>query len=461
MSDEDSTKSSYNSANRDLEELPIVTVKGIRIRLVTLAGILVVAVPVMYSVVKELYDKFIEQPRQILALEARIREQSLKIEALGAENDDLQQRNQQQNQQQNRPLIFSPDNEAIIISPTVVLAWQGRSEPSEEHTLIEVVSVEKNEGFQRIHVTGGKSSFTWNANGQYGHYMWRVIQGNYGSAEAPANKVSDWRTFHIYKTAIDSIRKLKVLKVANQATQTSVFNRRENDVRAGFEIELIHWVAEELGRVLGIPEGIKVQFVDTGEWSQLLPLVNDQKAILAVGSITRTKQREVDNPGIKFSSGYLTVHEVLIGLRHSCPEFPRCLSGAKVGAQANTLNYEAAQALHRAWSFNVDGLFTDFESLLDKLTHNTINFAMVDDILLPSSGNEAEDTYWKSQALDDYLARAKEYRDAIGFGTEEYAMAVIAEPPGNQTLLELINSALDSDKGKQKIKELETKFLHR
>src|SRR5690349_6557503 len=163
--------------------------------------------------------------------------------------------------------------------------------------------------------------------------------------------------------------------------------------------------------------------------------------------MTRTTERETRFKGVRFTDGYYTTHQILVGRPESGIATVRDLGAAHtVGVMRDTTNQQAAQALARRHGFKVRDAYTTFDDLYSALDSHVIDAALVDDVFVHDK--LANRRFKRIGAeLDSALRDTRFYRDIIGYPSETYAIAVSdagLARSGGERFIDVVNEQLRS-----------------
>jgi ABC-type amino acid transport substrate-binding protein len=213
----------------------------------------------------------------------------------------------------------------------------------------------------------------------------------------------------------------KILVATTPTSYDRFVSSNGNGVYSGFEIELIRYIAAQLGLELHSSVPLAVSTVEI-PWSGLFTAMQQGEADIAIRSITRTKSREQEYPNLDFTSGYLTNHQIFITMLPN-GNFPDSLRGAKVGVKQNSFNERAARFLAEQYQFTTDASYVAYGDLYQALRDGKIAYALVDSVLasefLRNQGAQL------GPALDAQLRSF--YDKELGQDHEEYSIVIRRE----------------------------------
>jgi len=350
------------------------------------------------------------------------------------------------------PVLLSPAEGQAVFGRQVLFTWDYRHHRPDQRYALELRYLSMpnspllcynvpNSQQKRMHLELNEKD--------YGDYLWRVYPGDYQpSTQFTGKQWSGWNSFRTYKNVIDRIKQTRLLRVATNPTYYGIFNVADGQGKHhGFDIDLVNWIGEQLAKELKISGGIKVVILDMG-WDEMFRAVERCEADLAASTISRMVSREKKYPGLRFSVGYLTIHQIFIQT-HLGGKFPQDLKGKTVGAASDSTNLEAAIHLKDQFGFKIKVIESpSYGDLFKQLQQGQIDFGLVD--------HTATLGYPLGKWLDPYLGDFN--RNTFGVDCEDYALAVPYEPDEKQSLLSLINKLLRSSEGKDLLQQLKKRY---
>ena len=295
-----------------------------------------------------------------------------------------------------------------------------------------------------------------------GRFIWRIIPGYLlKKEEVIQGKASNYSYFTIYRSTIDRIKGTKSLRIGTSPSFKGAFNFvGEEGMVLGFDMDLINWILPKLAEKLKVQDKIDCKIVKIA-WKDLLPSLAKHEIDVVISSMTSTRNREEDNPGVKFTTGYYQSHQIFIALingkrfNQSLEDLNQ-LRGEKVGVFAGTTNEKAGRFLAPKYRFTIDNTYKSQDDLISALQNNRIHFALVDDVLIKTC--HGLQVHQVGPKLDNLLTDF--YVNKLGRPNEMYAIAVVEEPQVTPNLLTLINEMLESPEGQQKLKDLTKKWIN-
>lgn len=342
-----------------------------------------------------------------------------------------------------RPVPLVPPDGASVIGTHQLFVWDYVKHDANTTYVVELrrFSAEK---LAETRVMGVPQSDTKRllvtlAGGSKAEFQWRVTPGNVvNGAAIPSGPWSAVHTFSVYPTVLDRILSTAVLRLAS--TPTSYDRAIASDGMGGFsgyEFEVAQWLAEQLGKQLGLQSALKIDLVDV-PWDRLFSAIQRGEADMAIRSITRSTARERDNPNLRFTKGYLRNHQVFIQTA-AHGDFPRSLEGTVVGVKRNSINEKAAEFLSGKYRFKIDSSFIAYADIYQALRDGRIAFALVDSVLV--AGQLGTEYFQFGPQLDQILKVF--YQKELGTPYEEYAV-LVSGAGSNDKLRKLLDGALES-----------------
>ncbi len=342
--------------------------------------------------------------------------------------------------------VYPPDG-SHMIGNSVALEWTYGDDSQKDDFTLQIVPVNAGEPATRRGINKREMKYYYDIPvGDYGSFIWRLRKGDLNSE----HEWSEWRRFTAYASAVDRLRSRKELVVGTVPAYKGPFSYLENEDIVGFDIELVRWIASQLGEQLVIPD-LKVRIVNYN-WDQLLPAVEDQLFDLAVASLSKSKDRTQRFKRLRFSDGYIDIKQVLLSLDEKI--LPRDLKNSVVGVAFDTTNELAAMSLAESFGITVDAQSEYYPELKDKLLSGEIDFALVDDLLAFT----AQGRGFYQHEISDLLEKSGYFERMFDGSNEQYAIAVVYEPQVEDTLLSRVNGILRSPAGQRKLEELKARL---
>ncbi|MCG3419326.1 ABC transporter substrate-binding protein [Oceanobacillus jordanicus] len=218
----------------------------------------------------------------------------------------------------------------------------------------------------------------------------------------------------------------KVLKMATSA-DFPPFESRDNEGNfEGFDIDLAHLIAEELGYELDI-EDMK--------FDGLIGALQADRVDMVMSGMSSTDERKKN---VDFSTPYHHSGEMFVTTSESAIESLEDLEGKTIGVQLGTIQEEGAETLSEEYGFEVKKV-DDAGLIIQELNSNRIDAGYMDKTVATG--------FIKEQGL-------------IGFDdptTSSPGMG-IAFPKGSEMVTE-VNEVLEKLEDEGKIQELEEKWL--
>ena len=345
------------------------------------------------------------------------------------------------------PNQVHPPDGSHMIGNSIALEWTYGDDSQKDDFTLQIVSIDAGEPATRRGINKRQMKYYYDIpEGDYGSFIWRLRKGDLNSE----HEWSQWRRFTAYASAVDRLRSRKELIVGTVPSYKGPFSYLENEEIVGFDIELVRWIASQLGEQLVIPD-LRVRIVNYN-WDQLLPGVEDQVFDLAVGSLSKSKERKRRFKRLRFSDGYIDIKPVLLSLKEKI--LPRDLKNSVVGVTYDTTNELAAMSLAESFGLTVNANSEYYTELRDKLLSGDIDFALVDDLLAFTV--EGHGLY--RHEISDLLENSGYFERMFDDSNEQYAIAVVYEPQVEDTLLSRVNGLLRSPAGQRKLEELKARL---
>lgn len=277
-----------------------------------------------------------------------------------------------------------------------------------------------------------------------GTYVWRV-------AAAKGN----WSGYSYFIVAPQTNSQPQDLQVGVNFAQQSPFMTRNvmandaGDPYCGFDFALVTWIANQLK-----PKR-QLKWHEYATVPKLLQAVRDNEVDMAVGSLTRTRERE--DAGNAFTDGYMSAAPVL-----ACKRFdPACAADAtaafahlrddEVAVITPTTNEAAADELKTRYKFIKRSMLT-FQSLNSALVSGRVHFIIVDRPFIESRCDTNDADALRCFSLP--RSRLKKYMLKLGRPREEYAIAV-----DDARVRAQINKQIKEAKKTGKLLEWQRKYL--
>lgn len=344
-----------------------------------------------------------------------------------------------------QPVLIFPSDRSSVIGMEQPFLWDYKRHESTSGYIMEIrdlsssaqpavkVNVVRPET-KRMHYSFEKE------NAISGEYLWRIRPGQFaGGKEIGQGPWSHTNIFSVYKTVTDRIRMTGKLIVATTPTSYDAFVSSDgSDQYAGFEVELVDWLAAQLGQSMRLPQALMVEVKEV-PWTKMFNIMQNGEADIAIRSITRSISREKEYPNLRFSKGYQQNHQILVQIRKE-GTFPDSLNGAIVGVKENTINEKAARYLSLKYKFKVDASYVAYGDLYQALREGRINFALVDSTLATKFLNKQVSQF--GQSLDTVLKPF--YLRELGQENEEYAVLIHESNPKDD-LRKVLDGILNSE----------------
>jgi len=345
------------------------------------------------------------------------------------------------------PEQVNPPDGSHTIGNSIELEWTYGDDSLKDDFTLQIVPVDEGEPATRRALNKREMKYYYDIpEGNFGGFIWRLRKGDLNSD----HEWSDWRRFTVYASAVDRLRSRQELVVGAVPAYKGPFSYLDNDEIVGFDIELVRWIATQLGEQLVIPD-LRVRIVNYN-WGELLPAVEDQVFDLAVGSLSKSKERTRRFKRIRFSDGYIDIKPVLLSVDEKI--LPRDLKNSVVGVTFDTTNEIAAMSLVESFGITVDAQSEYYPELKDKLLSGEIDFALVDDLLAFT----AQGRGFYQHEISDLLKKSGYFERTFDESNEQYAIAVVYEPQVEDTLLSRVNGILRSPAGQRKLEELKARL---
>ena len=422
---------------------------------------------------------YLTQIYQVDPLENKLSESEGEIEELSSQNQsltaDLEKLRKESTviaSNEKIPVPIAPIRKKAVIGRMVKFQWDYKGGVGFTNYVLEIQPTgSRNTQPLRYHVPDpGRETLYFELNPKWvGQMFWRVRPGGLPDGADQSRLWSYYGSFVVYRSILHRIRTTGKLIVGT----TPAFLSYDHPIhdRTGrpdsFDIDLVYWLGEKLKEKLKIPD-LEVELRNI-QWEKLFERVRTYEVDIAIGTITKSKQRESAFPGLRFSNGYLQNHQILIEGMYSRGrgersmrggEFLTILKGKKVGVQNHTINEKAARALAKQYDFEVEDNFGSYVDVYDALRQGKIDFGMIDSVRHEMVRNP--EFQQVGGHLDDYLTNF--YKKELGQSVEEFAIAVAEAIGAERGLLRLVNEILASPEAKgkgEKLEELKEKFFGR
>ncbi len=453
------------------------------ITVLTIIGGIIGAVEFIY--IKPLQSRNDELSRINDASKNEIQQLSLNVEK-------LQESYKTVTKEVERPLLLTPIDGSSIIGYQVKFEWKHDTWNKNQDYILEIRKIDKSyngesndDNFKRFKVSDLDpehkvmffpiSKIFSNSDGSFsGEYLWRIKPGNLviheekkpegpqEEARAPEDshvkasyfevlqgEASHFNSFKIYPSVIERMERTGKLLVGTSPTlisgHFSVYNI--DGTIEGFDIDLINWIAGELGSKLKfkVDTDLKVEIIDVPFRDLLHKLRNDEFDVV-ISSLTSTVKRETE--GLKFTEGYFKTHQIFItsksnenngkeeeGVKkgdNTIEEKKNKLidelkeEGVKVGARAGSTNLKAAQYLSCVYGFQIIR-YNTYHDIYKALKDQAINYGLVDDVLVEEELERENGDLEKIEMNLDGLLKgfySDEY-DRLPDESDVYAIAVM------------------------------------
>jgi len=358
----------------------------------------------------------------------------------------------------NSPNLLFPYDGAVVIGNNINFRWDYSKTTQHQNYILDIRSF-SNKFKVLFNVLNPEQNLMNFPTSRLtaGEYIWRIIPGKRLGDETVINgSISNYRTFQLYNSVFDKIKKTQELRVGISPSLSGFFNYLDDSGNIiGFDPDFIQWVSKKIAKHLKLDNSLKVVFVDT-PWDQLLVKLRRHEVDVMISSMTSTQQREDDNRGVRFSKGYYETHQVFIRTNSEGGLIPDSLVGKIVGVTKNTTNESAAKYLIDEYKFNLRNDYSSYSDLYSALEQSEIDFALVDDVLV---SNYLGTKFYKFGGnFSDKLKGF--YRDRFKRESEMYAIAVApGTATGIDSILEFLNKLIESSDGQKKIEELSRKWI--
>ncbi len=279
-------------------------------------------------------------------------------------------------------------------------------------------------------------------------FLWRIRPGQLvDGKQAALGPWSHYGYFVLYPSIFDRIQSTGVVRIGFSGSFGGVFNKRRSEGGfEGFDQDFKQWIIAQLSEELGTPLSIEHNEI---RFRDLLPELREYRLDMVISSMTRTKKREEQNPGVYFTEPYLNVNQIFISSGTINRPFPQALSGAVVGVSPNSTNAKAARYLEKQFGFSVVE-FEESGGSRRALREGIVEFNISDNSTL--SGELGNTVFQYGPPLDQYLKGL--YREEYGFSSESYGIAV-----RDEQLLGRLNEILTSQEAKDYLDKLKEKWL--
>jgi ABC-type amino acid transport substrate-binding protein len=350
------------------------------------------------------------------------------------------------------PVLISPANEAEIVAGEIPMRWHyGRATKLQSY-VVQIFPADPPDSLpiMRQVVRPEEQAYYFPSSLLAGHRraFWRVVPGSVVNGDMLATGPASAFSYLTWDaTTVERIRRTKRLAVGINPQLTGPFERLDPQGHLeGLDVDLMSWLAGRISTQLAIDPPIRVEWRAL-PWEELLPRLAEHEVDVVISSMTKTTERETRFKGVRFTDGYYTTHQILVGRLDSGIGDVRDLGAERsVGAMRDTTNQRAAHALARRFGFKVRDTYTTFDDLYSALDSHAIDAALVDDVFVHDK--LANRRFRRIGAeLDSELRDTRFYRDTIGHPTETYAIAVsdagLAGREGER-FIDLLNGQLRS-----------------
>lgn len=359
------------------------------------------------------------------------------------------------------PLLVSPADEAEVVAREIPFRWRYQTAGKFQTYLLEIVPLDSPASRKLLEVVRPEDEVYYFPNSLLANnrrIFWRVMPGKMVSgAPVITGTPSPYGYFTWDPSVIEHIRRTGRLVVGINPQLTGPFERQDASGQLeGLDVELVTWLTSRLAeKIKPLGESLTVEF-NRLPWDELLPSLLRHDVDVVISSMTRTSEREQMYPGVRFTRGYFLTHQILIGTHNAQFQMPRDLnSKLTIGTISDTTNQKAAKLLAERHGFKVRDEFHTFDDLYSALDQQRIDLALVDDVFVYDKLSSQR--YKQFLKLDEELRKTSFYKEVIGAEQEEYAIAVndsVGQGPGTETLVEMLNSLLESPEGKAHLAQL-------
>ncbi len=366
------------------------------------------------------------------------------------------------------PILTRPVDGRYVIGRHVTFRWKYDSKTEFPNLILELIRVSKN-GLEinryQVPESGREEMYFEFPGKMKGNFFWRIGPGELINNIYEDELWSRYGRFSLFPTVKEKIIETKELDVGVTATFLSYDHSIDCDGTPNtFDMALISWIATQLALDLKIGTDIKVKRREI-VWRDLLRSVEQGNVDLAIASITKSKKRESEHQGLKFTDGYRTNNQAIIykasldsdsyksGVSLSKKQLMKILKGKTVGAQEKSVNLQAAQYLSRSFNYKVRSDFTSYVDVLDKVRTGEIDFGFIDDVRLKAVSYP--ELNHLNVNLNPLLSGL--YKEILNDSeSEEYAIA--AKDP---EFVGILNTLIKKAKKKMKLDELEEKHHYK
>ncbi len=325
---------------------------------------------------------------------------------------------------------------------------------------------------------------------------------------------SRYGNFKLYNSVLDKIISEKEITVGTTASFLSYYGTLQDDgLPNTYDMKFLTWAIKELevlikDKNISCLKNINYEedaFSDISinrkifSWKNLLNNVSNGQVDIAIANITKSKKREKEFQGLKFTKGYRNNHQKMIFFKKegkyndnlkSLNKLKKATKNAIIATQYKTINYQAAQFLSSEKSFefkDVKNSYKSYIEVVNAIRHGEADFGIIDDVRLSSilytdigvvdfdfdnllndfyqsqinieNQNRKENSKTETQKNKNNEPENKPENKRTQtpvFQGEEYAIAVYTDGKPS-CLLETLNKVISSPKGIKKRLELEGK----
>jgi ABC-type amino acid transport substrate-binding protein len=447
------TEGSDVEKSTDVEEVPLTVSPGFHIKIKALVAGIVSLVGVVYGVVRFIEIAPLEE--QIRALKDSVVKIETERNTLSSQFGALQNDYKQAIQMVARPVLLTPEDRTSLLGGQLVFEWDYKGNETTNGYVLEIRSFSNSDVPKLISVARPETRRQFYDLGDTpnGEFLWRVRPGSLVNGQVVAQGPwSGTSTFTMFANDIERIKRTGKIMVGSTPTAYDAFVASDaNGNLEGFEVDLINWLTRDISSRLGIAPTPTVEIVQI-PWSHLFNAVEDGEVDVAIRSITKSVKREREFRNIRFSTGYLKNHQIIVQ-RAAHGEFPASLSNATIGVKTGSINEKAARYLVQKFHWKIDSSFVNYGDIYEALHEGKLDFALLDSVLAHKFSPSRVVQF--GPELDSYLLPF--YKEELGSDIEEYSIAVHGSESDND-LEKVIDDSLRSAAGKTAVESFLKKY---
>ena len=361
------------------------------------------------------------------------------------------------------PILASPVNRYPIIGRHITFSWKYSTDPGFQNLILELVKIEGNETKERrfqIPEPGKESTLFEFPEGISGEFFWRIGTGELLNDQEGTRLWSRFGSFSVYPSVRDKIKKTKSLTVGTMAKFLSYDHPMDCEGKPiSYDFDFVRWIGGELSAKLGLERNIIIrQKYLKWEGGGLYKGVINGDVDIAIASITKSKKREKNNPGLVFTVGYRDNNQTFIRkkkkgdnpdmnvLIKDIEGIKKLLNGKTVTAQKETINMEVANLLFDSGKFGLKKVqegYSSYADVMHAVHQGKVDYGIIDSVRWNSVAHPELENL--NIDLNPFLQK---FYETLGTDHEQYAIAASAKLC-NKSFVNLLNKIIDSDDGKK------------